>query len=193
MKCAQCGQKPKNRCNKEGVDCTGGAVDLTGYSLEENQGFHNISEEMRAEHGNSLTRLEEIIKFAKRAGYCRLGLAFCIGLAHEAEFVAKVLARHFRVDSVCCKLGGLDKDEHGMSKIDPGKFEVACNPIGQAKMLNRAETDLNIQLGLCLGHDILFQKYAEAPVTVLAVKDRALANNPMGVAYGSYWKSRLLG
>ncbi|MFH1019024.1 MAG: DUF1847 domain-containing protein, partial [Pseudomonadota bacterium] len=150
MKCAKCGQKPKNRCNKEGFDCTGGAVDLTGYSLEENHDFHNISEEMRAEHGNSQTRLEEIIEFAKRAGYTRLGVAFCIGLAHEAEFVAKVFARHFRVDSVCCKLGGLDKDEHGMSKIAPGKFEVACNPIGQANMLNRAKTELNIQLGLCL-------------------------------------------
>lgn len=63
---------------------------------------------------------------------------------------------------------------------------------GQAQMLNRAKTELNIQMGLCLGHDILFQKHAEAPVTVLAVKDRVLANNPMGVVYGSYWKSKLL-
>ncbi|MEN8136021.1 MAG: hypothetical protein ABFS18_10890 [Thermodesulfobacteriota bacterium] len=29
-----------------------------------------------------------------------------------------------------------------------------------------------------------------APVTVLVVKDRLLANNPMGVVYGSYWRSR---
>ncbi|MBU0481550.1 MAG: DUF1847 domain-containing protein [Proteobacteria bacterium] len=193
MKCAQCGQKPKNRCNKEGFDCTGGQLDPAAYALPENKPFHNISEQMRAEHGNSLTRLEEIIEFAKRAGYTRLGVAFCIGLAREAEFIAKVFARHFKVESVCCKMGGLDKDEHGMSKIKPEAFEIACNPIGQAQMLNRAKTDLNIQLGLCLGHDILFQKYSEAPVTVLAVKDRALANNPMGVAYGSYWQSRLLG
>jgi uncharacterized metal-binding protein len=60
-------------------------------------------------------------------------------------------------------------------------------------ILNRAKTELNIQMGLCLGHDILFQKNAESPVTVLTVKDRALANNPMGVVYGSYWKSKLLG
>jgi uncharacterized metal-binding protein len=60
-------------------------------------------------------------------------------------------------------------------------------------MLNRAKTELNIQMGLCLGHDILFQKYCEAPVTVLVVKDRALANNPMGVAYGSYWRNKLTG
>lgn len=191
MKCAQCGQKPQNRCNKEGFDCTGGVFELSEYRLPENRDFHNISEEMRRDYGNSQTRLEEIVEFAKRAGYGRLGVAFCIGLAEEAHFVADVLSRHFKVDSVCCKMGGLNKDEHGMSKIDQEKFEVACNPIGQAKMLNRVETDLNIQLGLCLGHDILFQKYSKAPVTVLAVKDRALANNPMGVAYGSYWKGQL--
>lgn len=191
MKCAQCGQKTKNRCNKEGFDCTGGILDPSGYQLEKNRAFHNTSEEMRAVHGNAQTRLEEIIDFVKRMGYSRLGLAFCIGLADEAEFVATVLARHFKVDSVCCKIGGLDKDEHEMSKIDPAKYEIACNPIGQAQMLNRAQTELNIQMGLCLGHDILFQKFAEAPVTVLVVKDRVLANNPMGVAYGSYWRKKL--
>ena len=190
MKCARCGQKPKNRCNKDGYDCTGGTLDLSGYGLAENRGFHNISEEMRSQFGNSQTRLEEIIEFSKRAGFSRLGIAFCLGLSIEAAFVDAVLARHFKVDSVCCKMAGLNKDEHGMTKIDPAKFEVACNPIGQARMLNRAGTDLNIQMGLCLGHDILFQKYCEAPVTVLAVKDRVLANNPMGVAYGSYWRQK---
>jgi len=190
MKCAHCGQKPKNRCHQEGFDCTGGKLDLSDYALAENQGFHNISEEMRGCHGNSQTRLEEIIEFSRRAGYSRLGLAFCIGLASEAAFVATVLGKHFKVDSVCCKMSGLNKDELGLAKIKPEQFEIACNPIGQAQMLNRAQTELNIQMGLCLGHDILFQKYCEAPVTVLVVKDRVLANNPMGVAYGSYWRQK---
>lgn len=190
MKCARCAQKPKNRCNKEGFDCTGGKLDLSAYTLAENHGFHNTSDEMRAQYGNAQTRLEEIIEFSKRAGFARLGIAFCIGLASEAAFVDAVLAWHFKVESVCCKMSGLNKDEHGMSKIDPQKFEIACNPIGQARMLNRAKTELNIQMGLCLGHDILFQKYSEAPVTVLVVKDRALANNPMGVVYCSYWRQK---
>ncbi|PIP42880.1 MAG: metal-binding protein [Deltaproteobacteria bacterium CG_4_10_14_3_um_filter_60_8] len=190
MNCANCGQKPKNRCHSEGFDCTGGRLDPSDYALPENQGLQNISEQMRAEHGNAQTRLEEIIEFAERSGFARLGIAFCIGLAHEAAFVASVLQKQFKVDSVCCKMSGLNKDEHGMAKIHREKFEVACNPIGQARMLNRARTDLNIQMGLCLGHDILFQKYSEAPVTVLVVKDRAMANNPMGVAYGSYWRQK---
>ena len=191
MQCANCKQKPKQRCNIEGFDCTGGKLELEEYRLAETHDFQNISESLRNIHGDTLCRIEEIIFFSQTAGYKRLGLAFCIGLAEEAALVARILKKHFRVESVCCKMSGLNKDEYNMAKIVPAKFEVACNPIGQAKVLNRAGTDLNIQLGLCLGHDILLQKYARAPVTVLAVKDRALANNPLGAVYSSYWRKRL--
>lgn len=191
MNCADCKQKPQNRCNAEGFDCSGGKLDLSGYKESANSDFQNVSDILRAIHGDNLSRLEEIIEFSKKAGFQRLGVAFCIGLKDEAKIVVAILKKHFKVDSVCCKLSGLDKDEHGMAKIQTESFEVACNPIGQAQMLNRAKTDLNIQMGLCLGHDMLFQKYAQAPVTVLVVKDRVLANNPMGVVYGSYWRKKL--
>jgi uncharacterized metal-binding protein len=36
-----------------------------------------------------------------------------------------------------------------------------------------------------VGDDTLFIKHSKAPVTVLAVKDRVLANNPLGVLYTS--------
>lgn len=186
MNCALCPQKPKNRCHREGFDCTGGLLDAADYDLAENKSLHSISDEMRAEHGaNSQTRLEEIAGFARRAGYTRLGLAFCIALAKEAELVSAVLKQHFKVDSACCKIAGMNKDEHGMAKIKPDQMEVVCNPIGQARILNRANTELNIMLGLCVGHDILFQKYSEAPVTVLAVKDRVMAHNPLAMLHDS--------
>ncbi|MGR0481606.1 MAG: DUF1847 domain-containing protein [Candidatus Electronema sp. V4] len=191
MNCANCKMQPKNRCSKEGFDCTGGKVDALECQIEENVPWQNISEELRALHGDTLCRLEEIIEFSKKAGFKKLGLAFCVGLADEAAVVAEILKQIFTVESVCCKVGGIDKDKHGMSKIKPDTFEVACNPVAQAKILNRAETDLNIQLGLCLGHDLLFQKYAKAPITVLAVKDRVLANNPLGAVYSSYWRKKL--
>ena len=191
MRCADCKQKPRNRCQHEGFDCTGGKLDLSDYQLEENRDLQNISDILRRIHGNQLSRLEEIIAFSKEAGFKRIGLSFCMGLKEEAALISKVLDRQFKVDSVICKLGGLDKDQYGMARISEGQCEIACNPIGQAKMLNKAKTDLNIQMGLCLGHDILFQKYSDAPVTVLVVKDRVLANNPMGVVYGSYWRNRL--
>lgn len=67
-----------------------------------------------------------------------------------------------------------------------------CNPIAQARLLNKAETDLKIILGLCVGHDSLFLSYAEAPVTVLAVKDRVLAHNPLGAIYAGYYFDKRL-
>jgi uncharacterized metal-binding protein len=191
MNCADCRQKPKNRCNTEGFDCTGGKLDLSDYKLKGNQNFQNISDQLRAGAGDTLCRIEEIIRFSEASGFKKLGIAFCIGLADEAYQIASIFKQHFRVESSCCKMSGLDKKDYDMIRIAPGGFEVACNPIGQARILNRAKTDLNIQLGLCIGHDILFQKYSEAPVTVLAVKDRVLANNPLGAIYSSYWRKRL--
>lgn len=38
-----------------------------------------------------LTRIEEIMDFARRSGFSRLGLAFCIGLRREAAVVSRVL------------------------------------------------------------------------------------------------------
>ena len=62
-------------------------------------------------------------------------------------------------------------------------LEVICNPVGQAAILNRAGTELNLLVGLCLGHDMLFNKHSAAPVTTVIVKDRVLANNPAGALY----------
>ncbi|MBU0481766.1 MAG: DUF1847 domain-containing protein [Proteobacteria bacterium] len=191
MDCAQCRQKPRNRCNSQGFDCTGGKLDLSGYEGEENRDFQNVSDLLRKIHGNSLCRLEEIAMFAKEAGYEKLGLAFCVSLREEAALVAAYLKKSFKVESAICKIAGIDKDQYGMIRMKEEGLEVACNPIGQAGIMNRAGTDLNIQLGLCIGHDILFQKYSDAPVTVLAVKDRVLANNPLGALYGSFWRKKL--
>ena len=38
-----------------------------------------------------LTRVEEIMDFARRCGYSKLGLAFCIGLQAEAAVTSRVL------------------------------------------------------------------------------------------------------
>jgi len=50
-------------------------------------------------------------------------------------------------------------------------------------VLNAAEVDLAILLGLCIGHDTLFIKYCRVPMTVLAVKDRVFGHNPMAALY----------
>lgn len=38
-------------------------------------------------------------------------------------------------------------------------------------------------LGLCVGHDTLFIKYSQAPMTALAVKDRVTGHNPLAAIY----------
>lgn len=191
MKCAECKQTPKNRCEKEPHDCTGGTLDLSEYNLPENKPFHSISGQLQAEFGNNLTRLQEVIEFAKRNGYKKIGIAFCIGLVDEAEMLSKVLSQYFEVHSACCRMVGLDKKDFDVPYAkEDSKFESLCNPIGQAKALNRDETDLNLELGLCMGHDILFRKYSEAPVSVFAVKDRVTGHNPLANLYCSYWRKK---
>jgi uncharacterized metal-binding protein len=54
-------------------------------------------------------------------------------------------------------------------------------------------TDLNVLMGLCVGHDSLFFRHSAAPVTVLAVKDRVLGHNPLAAVYQAdgYYHDRL--
>lgn len=45
-----------------------------------------------------------------------------------------------------------------------------CNPIMQAKLLEKAGTDFNVVVGLCVGHDSLFYKYTHTLTTTLVDK-----------------------
>lgn len=133
------------------------------------------------------TRIVEICEFARRMDYKRLGLAFCMGFTREAAVVSELLeSKGFEVISVVCKAGRTPKTFIGITEehiINRGTEEAMCNPIFQAKGLNQAQTDFNVLMGLCVGHDSLFFKYSEAPTTVLAVKDRVTGHNPMAAIY----------
>ena len=143
------------------------------------------------------TRLEETMSFARRIGAQHLGIANCAGLMHEARLLTEIFEENgFKVSSVCCKVGAIPKEEIGIKdeeKIRPGGWETLCSPIGQAKLLHEAGTDLNVMVGLCVGHDTLFFKHSEAPVTVLIAKDRVTGHNPAAALYTShsYYRSRL--
>lgn len=54
-----------------------------------------------------------------------------------------------------------------------------CNPIAQAELMNEANTELNVVLGLCVGHDTLFIRHSKAPVTIIAAKDHVYNNAPL--------------
>ena len=132
-------------------------------------------------------RIQETCEFAERMDYKRVGIAFCSGLRREASVLTEILeAQGFQVVSVVCKAGRTPKERIGIreeEKINIGTFEAMCSPIAQAMILNEEETDFNNLLGLCVGHDTLFLKYSDAFSTVLVVKDRVLAHNPVAALY----------
>jgi uncharacterized metal-binding protein len=143
------------------------------------------------------TRVEEICEFADKMSYQKIGIAFCGGLHSEAQALNEILKAHgFEVVSVRCKVGCTPKEVIGVKddeKIRIGEFESMCSPIVQATILNEEETDFNILVGLCVGHDSLFFKYSKAFTTALVTKDRVLAHNPAGALYttGSYYAKLL--
>lgn len=141
------------------------------------------------------TRVEEILDFIGKMGYRKIGMAFCMGLQKEAAVVEKLFSsRGLEMVSVICKIGRVPKEALGLGdedKVAIGTMEPMCNPILQAEVLNREQTEFNILLGLCVGHDSLFLKYADAPCTVLAVKDRVTGHNPLAAIYtlDSYYRA----
>ena len=164
-------------------------------SIQEGEGYRNRSPQNTCPEPCK-PRLLEIVEFAKKMGFRKLGLAFCTGLSREAETVERFLsAKGFEVVSVICKAGRIPKEFIGIKdseKIRPGTDESMCNSIFQAMVLNKAETEFNIVIGLCVGHDSLFLKYSDAFCTVLAAKDRTSAHNPLAAVYTLESYSRYL-
>ncbi|MCF8107870.1 MAG: DUF1847 domain-containing protein [Desulfohalobiaceae bacterium] len=162
-------------------------------SIQESEGYGN--KELGYDHLKPVKpRILEIAEFARKMNYHRLGLVFCVGLRQEAQKVGALFEKQgFEVVSVICKVGRVPKESIGLTddqKLSPGHDEAMCNPVAQAFVLNEAKTDFNILLGLCVGHDSLLFKHAEALCTVLAAKDRLLGHNPMAAVYlmDSYYR-----
>lgn len=163
------------------------------YLDVESAKIFKVAAEVEAEHYMEWNRLEELIGFFQKMDWHRVGIANCIGLAKETDQLARILSRHFEVFTVCCKNSGIDKDDYSMPHIKPDRYEASCNPAGQAFVLKDNRTDVNIIVGLCVGHDMLFNQYSHAPVTTFAVKDRVLAHNPLGAIYSGYCLRKLTG
>lgn len=148
-----------------------------------------VAAEVEGLYYGKLTRVEEVLAFAGRFGAHKIGLATCVGLIEETRIFSKILKKNgFEPYSVLCKVGSVDKNRIGLDddlKIRPGTFEGMCNPILQARLLNEWGAEMNVVIGLCVGHDALFYKHSEALVTTLIVKDRVLAHNPAAALYTS--------
>lgn len=169
---------------------------IARYGEEENAVLMKAAAEVEAEGYCRWPRAEEIIRFAQKIGAKKIGIATCVGLIREAEIFGRILkARGFSCYSIGCKVGAIEKTTVGISEACSQVGEVMCNPILQAKLLEAEETDLNVVIGLCVGHDSLFYKSSAAPVTTLIAKDRVTGHNPAAVLYtaNSYYKNLLKG
>ena len=165
------------------------------YEEEENRKVSVISAQIENEFYLRYTRVEEVVEFARRMEYKKIGIATCVGLIDESRILARILRKNgFEVFGAVCKTGAFLKTEVGVPEEDITRTgAVMCNPVMQAELLNQAGTDLNVVMGLCVGHDSLFYKYSDALVTTLVAKDRVLAHNPVGALYQAkaYYKKLL--
>jgi len=113
-------------------------------------------------------RLQELKYFAQASGVNRLGIAYCVSVLKQAKVAIDYLSTDFELYAIDCKCGKIDKSE----LFNDGSSGISCNPAGQAKYLNEAETELNVTMGLCMGHDVIFCQQSQAPITNILVKDR---------------------
>ena len=125
-------------------------------------------------------RIVEIRNYAKLAGYKRIGIANCISLNKETIQLKEMLSDNFEVYTIDCRIGKLPANEY----LGDDVKGVMCNPAGQAKYLEENNTDLNIVMGLCMGHDMMFTSKSKAPSTTLIVKDRKHKYNPIEIFRG---------
>jgi uncharacterized metal-binding protein len=201
VKCTvlRCGAKEKNK--KAPASCpTEKYADLARetkekYKLPENEAvirgwfglMSKILDPEKQKEKWSWTRVHEIMEYARIREMKKLGIATCYSLVPESKLLSDILEYNgFKVVSVSCLCGEINPQEMGL----PG--DIFCNPILQAEVLNKEKTDLNIMMGLCVGHDILFLRHCTGETTPLVVKDRSTGHNPVAALYQSqgFFKDR---
>ena len=108
------------------------------YEEDENKKVSVISAQIENEFYGKFTRVEEVVEFAKRMGYSKIGVATCIGLVDESRILARILRKNgFEVYGAVCKIGSFLKTEAGVPEEDITRTgEVMCNPIMQAEVLD---------------------------------------------------------
>ena len=175
MDCLSCSSKA---CKKSGADCNSGreAVISEYLNPETVKLYENADSLVSGGRAGTLSRLDEIIEFCKVQGYREVTVAYCYFMEKEAVLLKNILEQNSLKTSSCrCTINGIKE-----SDISPVlKGGVNCNPIGQAGDINKSSADLVIEMGLCLGHDILFHQYLKKPFTVFAVKDRVYNHSPL--------------
>lgn len=171
MNCTACADKGCRSGRACGAESTDETEMLARYREDENQAVVQAAARLVDDGlAGSLSRLEELSRFIKDRGYRKVGMAYCYGMEKEALRTVQYFAQNgIRVSAVSCTVGSLPQNAVNTKSAICG---VSCNPLGQAAQLEAEGTDLAVQFGLCLGHDILFTRAFPGDQTVLVVKDR---------------------
>jgi uncharacterized metal-binding protein/rhodanese-related sulfurtransferase len=175
LDCTKCAQKG---C-RNGAPCTDNSASYIGeYHTAQNAPVvHAASALVDGGRAGTLTRLEEIAEYCRIRGFKKIGVAYCYALEKEALSLKNYLLQEgFSPLMVSCTVDGVTE-----SAVDPDKTDssISCNPIGQARAINRSGAQFAVLMGLCLGHDILLQKNLTMDFTVFAVKDRVTGHHPL--------------
>lgn len=125
----------------------------------------------------ALSRIQELMEYAETMGYKKVGLAYCYGMEKQAGLVRDLFVKqNIPCIGVSCTAGAMSQKEvNSLSKLSG----VSCNPISQARQMMADSVDFAVAIGLCLGHDVLFQREFKGDQTTLVVKDRVYNHNPL--------------
>lgn len=174
MNCLNCGSKG---CKTEYKDCPGTRAEVAASYKDQGRDELYKNADALVSHGRAgtLSRLEELAEFAAAQDYKKIGIAYCFGVESLARDVADFLkGRGFAVGSYRCTLNGLTEET-----VHPSLGKgVGCNPLGQARAIEEDGVDFVVEMGLCLGHDVLFHQALTRPFTVFLVKDRVWNHCP---------------
>jgi uncharacterized metal-binding protein len=185
LDCLRC----RDRVCLEGQLCPGLIPDLHCPKADASTaGLLEAATDIACETERRLCRVAEFVHFCHGMGYDHVGIAFCVELYRETQILVHLFRRFLRVTPVCCKIGG---QRLAQEEVPSRPCHIACNPVGQAAELNRRGTQINAIVGLCLGCDVVFTQHSRGPVSTLFVKDRSLANNPVGALYSNYYLTEL--
>jgi uncharacterized metal-binding protein len=171
VECAECSSY---MCRTGSIDAAPPSCPMHGsfpsfsslYTTDESKRMAYEAALIEAEGYCRWTRLREIVEFAHRMRYTRVGIAHCPDMAREARLVAESLLQD-NLEAV------LPPPEHG------------CSPQAQAQLFESAGTHLNVIAGMCAGHDAILIRTSHVPVTTLIVRDSRLRHNPVAALYTS--------
>jgi len=177
MNCIKC---PIKSCRKELVSCAAQSFKsediLPEYHTKEEQKIVQMAAKLvDGGKAGTLSRIQEVVEFSKLMGYKKIGLAYCYGMESDASLVYNIFEKEgIKTAPISCTAGAMSQVSVNHESHLTG---VSCNPLGQAEQMNIEGVDFAVTMGLCMGHDILFQNKIKCNFTNILVKDRPYKND----------------